>query len=172
MLRAESSRVHGNRQAPDDPLCDNKRRYADPWKDQEKDDGNRTRYRGIVERDRDSDSYCASDDDPQERAPAARARRGPRHAYRKADICEQQCSSPRGDVGRKRQSVLRRPGMAELSRLEHLRDLLTASGHDATQAVLGLFSATGFTDDLTTEAARSKDRVLLAGLDRLYATGT
>ncbi|WP_019814129.1 AAA family ATPase [Saccharomonospora saliphila] len=62
----------------------------------------------------------------------------------------------------------RRPGLAELARLEHIRDLLTASGHDASEAVLGLFSTTGFTEDLVAESARRGDGLLLAGLDRLY----
>lgn len=66
----------------------------------------------------------------------------------------------------------RRPGIAELRRLEHLRDLLTAAGHDASDAVLGLFSTTGFTEDLTAEPAHRSGRVLLAGLGRLYATET
>lgn len=63
----------------------------------------------------------------------------------------------------------RRPGMAELRRLEHLRDLLTATGHNASRAVLGLFSTNGFTDDLAAEATRRGDGILLAGLDSLYA---
>jgi hypothetical protein len=58
--------------------------------------------------------------------------------------------------------------MAELRRLEHIRDLLTAAGHDATRAVLGFFSSAGFTEDLTAEVARPGKRVLLAGLDTLY----
>lgn len=62
----------------------------------------------------------------------------------------------------------RRPGLAELRRLEHIRDLLTASGHDANAATFGLFSGTGFTKELTAEAARSRDRILLVGLDALY----
>lgn len=62
----------------------------------------------------------------------------------------------------------RRPGMAELRRLTHIRDLLTMSGHDATGAVLGLFSTTGFTDELLAEASRPGSLVLTAGLDRLY----
>jgi AAA+ ATPase superfamily predicted ATPase len=62
----------------------------------------------------------------------------------------------------------RRPGMAELRRLEHIRDLLTAAGHDATRAVLGFFSSTGFTEDLAAEAVKPGKRVLLAGLDTLY----
>ncbi len=62
----------------------------------------------------------------------------------------------------------RRPGMAELRRLEHIRDLLTGAGHDASGAVLGLFSTVGFTGELAAEAARQGSRVLTAGLDRLY----
>jgi uncharacterized protein len=62
----------------------------------------------------------------------------------------------------------RRPGLAELHRLQHLRDLLTASGHDATDATLGLFSASGFTDELTVEATASRGKILLATVDDLY----
>ena len=62
----------------------------------------------------------------------------------------------------------RRPGRTELRRLAHLRELLTASGHDAADATLGLFSASGFTDELTAEAATGQGRVLLADLDTLY----
>jgi hypothetical protein len=62
----------------------------------------------------------------------------------------------------------RRPGLAELHRLEHLRDLLTAAGHDATGASLGLFSMNGFSSDLIAEAARPGRRVVLAGLGELY----
>jgi len=62
----------------------------------------------------------------------------------------------------------RRPGLAELRRLEHIRDVLTASGHDASGAVLGLFSTAGFTDELHAEAAKPGRRVLVAGFDQLY----
>jgi hypothetical protein len=62
----------------------------------------------------------------------------------------------------------RRPGVAELRRLEHLRKLLTAAGHDATNAALGLFSPTGFTEELEAEAADSPSQILLAPLDMLY----
>jgi hypothetical protein len=62
----------------------------------------------------------------------------------------------------------RRPGLAELRRLRHLRDLLTAAGHDATDATLGLFSATGFTDELAAEATASGGDILLATLGDLY----
>jgi hypothetical protein len=63
----------------------------------------------------------------------------------------------------------RRPGLAELERLEHVRELLGAAGYDATGAVLGLFSAHGFADELLAEAALRGDGLLLVGLDRLYA---
>ena len=63
----------------------------------------------------------------------------------------------------------RRPGLADLHRLQHLRDLLTAAGHDATDATLGLFSATGFTDELAVEATASRGKILLATVDDLYS---
>jgi hypothetical protein len=62
----------------------------------------------------------------------------------------------------------RRPGLAELRRLQHLRELLTAAGHDASDAVLGLFSATGFTEDLGAEAVGSHKKILLVPLEMLY----
>jgi uncharacterized protein len=62
----------------------------------------------------------------------------------------------------------RRPGVAELRRLEHLRELLTAEGHDATDAVLGLFSASGFTEELVTTATVGRGRILLTDLNALY----
>jgi hypothetical protein len=62
----------------------------------------------------------------------------------------------------------RRPGLAGLRRLQHLRDLLTAAGHDATDAAFGLFSGTGFTDELAAEAHASKGKILLATLNDLY----
>jgi hypothetical protein len=62
----------------------------------------------------------------------------------------------------------RRPGLAELRRLHHLRDLLTASGHDATDAALGLFSATGFTDELRASARTGDGSTLLISLEMLY----
>lgn len=60
------------------------------------------------------------------------------------------------------------PGMVDLERLEHIRDLLTVAGHDAQRAVVGLFSAKGFTKDLTANAGHSRGRVLLVGLDQIY----
>jgi uncharacterized protein len=62
----------------------------------------------------------------------------------------------------------RRPGLPELRRLEHIRDLLAALGHDASAATFGLFSGTGFTEDLAGESARSHGRIRLVGLDTLY----
>jgi uncharacterized protein len=62
----------------------------------------------------------------------------------------------------------RRPGLAELRRLEHAADLLMAAGHDTGAATFGLFSRTGFTEELTAAAARSRGRILLAGFDTLY----
>jgi len=49
----------------------------------------------------------------------------------------------------------RRPGLAELRRLQHLRDLLTAAGYDAS-------------DDLAAEATAGRGKILLATLDKLY----
>lgn len=60
----------------------------------------------------------------------------------------------------------RRPGLNELRRLDHLCDLLTAAGHDATNATVGLFSTSGFTPELTQEAGRRP--MVLAGLRELY----
>ncbi len=59
-------------------------------------------------------------------------------------------------------------GTLRLRRLQHLRYLLTAAGHDATDAAFGLFSATGFTDELAAEATASGGKILLATLDDLY----
>jgi len=62
----------------------------------------------------------------------------------------------------------RRPGLAELRRLQHLRDLLTAAGHDASGAALGMFSVAGFNDALTAEATGSRGKIVLATLNDLY----
>jgi hypothetical protein len=62
----------------------------------------------------------------------------------------------------------RRPGLAELRRLEHLRDLLTEAGHDATDARLCLFSSTGFTDELAAAVAKPTSNALAVGLEELY----
>jgi hypothetical protein len=62
----------------------------------------------------------------------------------------------------------RRPGLAELRSLQHRRELLTAAGHDASGAVLGIFSATDFTEELKTEAANSRGEILLVSLEMLY----
>jgi uncharacterized protein len=55
----------------------------------------------------------------------------------------------------------RRPGMAELRRLQHLRDPPPATGHDATDAAFGLFSATGFTAELQPKPSPAKARFSL-----------
>jgi len=47
--------------------------------------------------------------------------------------------------------------------------VLAAAGYDMSSTVLGLFSGSGFTDDLRAQSAQQSSRVLLAGLDRLYA---
>ncbi|MFI9388012.1 ATP-binding protein [Kutzneria sp. NPDC052558] len=62
----------------------------------------------------------------------------------------------------------RGPGVAQLHRLEHIRDLLTASGHDSSGAVLGLFSTTDFSDEL--RRVDERDGVLLVGLAELYGS--
>lgn len=62
----------------------------------------------------------------------------------------------------------RRPGLAELRRLEHIASLLTAGGHDASAATFGLFSGAGFTADLAAAADSSHRRILLTELDTLY----
>jgi hypothetical protein len=66
----------------------------------------------------------------------------------------------------------RRPGLAEFRRLQHLRELLTAAGHDASNAVIGLFSATGFTEELRAEAVGRQEGLLLASLENLYGQPT
>jgi hypothetical protein len=60
------------------------------------------------------------------------------------------------------------PGLAELRKLQHLRELLTTAGHDAADAVLGLFSPTDFTEELQAEAASSHGKILLVPLEMLY----
>jgi hypothetical protein len=66
----------------------------------------------------------------------------------------------------------RRPGLAELRRLRHLRDLLTEAGHDASRAALGLFSVNSFTEELHAEAAGNRDSILLVSLKTLYGQPT
>ncbi|AQZ70973.1 hypothetical protein BKM31_38005 [[Actinomadura] parvosata subsp. kistnae] len=57
--------------------------------------------------------------------------------------------------------------MADLRRLEHIRDLLTGLGWDAEQARPALFSKTGFPSDL--KAAAADGRVHLVDLETMYA---
>jgi uncharacterized protein len=42
------------------------------------------------------------------------------------------------------------------------------TGHDATGAAVGLFSTSGFTEELAAEAAASRGNIILADLDILY----
>jgi hypothetical protein len=63
----------------------------------------------------------------------------------------------------------RRPGLAQLQRLAHIRELLTAVGHDAADARLGLFSTTGFNEELTVHAHQTGEGILLVDLDQIYA---
>ena len=51
----------------------------------------------------------------------------------------------------------RRPGLADLARLDHIRDLLVARGRDAGHARLALFSRDGFDSALTTRASTRPD---------------
>lgn len=65
--------------------------------------------------------------------------------------------------------TIRRRGMSDLRRLEHIRDLLGAAGHRAGRtARLLLFSATGFDADLTAEVRRRSDAALI-DLEQMYA---
>jgi uncharacterized protein len=61
-------------------------------------------------------------------------------------------------------------GPADLQRLEHIRGLLTAQGHQADGAVLALYSLHGFWPDLLEVAARRRD-VLLVDVAALYGDG-
>ena len=62
----------------------------------------------------------------------------------------------------------RRPGLPDLARLDHIRDLLVARGHDATDARLALFSRDGFDGALVRRASTRSD-VHLITLDDMYA---
>ena len=64
-------------------------------------------------------------------------------------------------------ATLDRRGVGDLERLERIKELLIELGHDANNALLLLFSATGFTVDLE-RAASSRSEVELIDLDRLY----
>jgi hypothetical protein len=54
---------------------------------------------------------------------------------------------------------------ADLRRLEHIRDLLVASGWDAGDARFALFSRTGFAAE---RREAESDRVRLLGLETMY----
>jgi hypothetical protein len=58
-------------------------------------------------------------------------------------------------------------GIGHLDRLRRARDLLSARGHHAADAVLACYSGAGFTSDLAKVAATDR-RVLLVDLARLY----
>lgn len=62
----------------------------------------------------------------------------------------------------------RPPGVAQVERLEHIRDLLAAQGYDMSACRLGLFSAAGFTSEVQRVAAGSAERVVLVSLDQIY----
>lgn len=64
-------------------------------------------------------------------------------------------------------ATLDRRGLADLERLDSLVDLLTKFGYDTTSAKLGVFSLSGFNDDLERAAAQRTD-VELVSLERLY----
>jgi hypothetical protein len=60
-----------------------------------------------------------------------------------------------------------RQGSAALSRLQEIRAALARLGYDTGTTMLGVFSLTGFTPELTTAAGRDGG-VTLVDLDRLY----
>ncbi len=64
-------------------------------------------------------------------------------------------------------ATLDRRGLPDLERLERIKNLLTELRYDARDAILLLFSVTGFTTELT-KAARSRSDVELVDLDRIY----
>jgi uncharacterized protein len=59
-------------------------------------------------------------------------------------------------------------GMRHLERLRRARSLLTAKGYDTGGTVLACYSGAGFDPEL--RAAATTERILLADLERLYAT--
>lgn len=61
-------------------------------------------------------------------------------------------------------------GVGALHRLDHIRTLLAAQGHDVTPASIALFSLYGFQPDLRAEAGRRRD-VMLVDLAALYGDG-
>lgn len=62
----------------------------------------------------------------------------------------------------------RQPGITQAHRLEHLKELLSQAGHDTSETAFAVFSATGFTDELTARAHDARTRTLLINLDTLY----
>lgn len=63
----------------------------------------------------------------------------------------------------------RTPGRREVQRLARARDLLQGQGYDTSQTVLACYSGTGF--EPGADVMPDGERVLLVGLDRLYAAG-
>ena len=59
-------------------------------------------------------------------------------------------------------------GLGHLARLRRARDLLSAKGEPAADAVLACYSGGGFTEELR-ELAATDPHILLVSLDRLYA---
>jgi hypothetical protein len=59
-------------------------------------------------------------------------------------------------------------GLRHLDRLRRARDLLSVKGYDTSETWLACYSGAGFDDEL--RAAAQRDRILLVGLERLYAT--
>ncbi|MGH8828437.1 MAG: AAA family ATPase, partial [Jiangellaceae bacterium] len=66
----------------------------------------------------------------------------------------------------------RAPGVDQLERLQHIRDVLGATGSKVDEAALGVFSRAGFGTDVASAATRSRGRTLLVGLDHLYGETT
>ncbi|MGN9840841.1 hypothetical protein ACTMTI_22230 [Nonomuraea sp. H19] len=72
-------------------------------------------------------------------------------------------------IGEAKATVTRR-SVADLDRLDRLKELLTEHGHDTASAVLALFSMEGFQPDLVS-AARRREDVLLVDLSALFGVG-
>ncbi|WP_026922925.1 ATP-binding protein [Glycomyces arizonensis] len=65
-------------------------------------------------------------------------------------------------------ATVHRPGIRALERLEHIKALIAATEYRSDDAVLGVFSRTGFTPELRTTAEHRPDLALI-DLERLYA---
>lgn len=69
-------------------------------------------------------------------------------------------------IGEAKATIARR-GMSDVDRLEHIRDLLTRNGHNASGATIALYSLHGFHDDVVGAAAGRSD-LRLVDLGALY----